>query len=1024
MSDKLTVTIVGSNGVSRIFTEVTRDAQKMGDSVEQSAQKSGRSLDDFKERALAIGAAFGTLIGVSSALGQAYNSQEQQIAALDRAYGASAASMKAFAEHIQDTTTFSNDAARQAELTAATLVRNYGFTADEVQRVLTVSADLAATTGMSLADATERVTAALRGEAESAEALGLTMNQQAIDRQGLTLTMSNQEAAHFRLNALLDQAAFAEGAAAEKAHTHAGEARQLANELQDLAQKAGGAIGPIGAYTSILGNLALTAPAVGAGVGKLGGLFGEMGAGAAAAEIALGPVGLAAAALAAGAGIVYLMTQVEDYNAAANAATATTTNLTNLLTSIAATLDPARAKIVLNLMDEINQTVTDAAARQQDLNNIIDLQIDMQSKQQTSLDLTNESVVEMTTAYTGLTEAQLRFIDSNGDMALTIDEVNAAVERYQANTDRLNADQLKRVNDDIASIMTKPGLNFAKFAGDLRKWEEALNQGDITGEEFAAMLDNAATNYSQYVDVTTKSTAATNTNTVAVKSQTQAVQDLNAAVALAIEIRDKEAAAENDAIQNNKIHQNARRRAADESIKEQREAGVMTAALRTEIDALGTSMAATALVTERTGVTSDYLTHAMEAEADRISKAKQALADYRAALGQNHAIVNDHAANMARGANIASDALSAGFQAIVGNTNAVGQQSQQVADWAANLGAANLAMDAGNRIAAANAAIQADILKIQRDQAPVLAGLMEATEGYYDDLAKLTPAQQTVRLGYMDSAESAKAYAAAQMAAAAAAGELGAAGEETATKMIVAAAQADPILKAMLQDMGLISVGADGTITVNFDSVSGADSEMNKLIDKLDLFIDMIAQVLGIEIDSSSAVTAQENVDAAHDALDRLNGQSADVSVNVGGNFTILDEIRAQVIGLDGLSAQLNVNTVHTDTYQTTGAGTETGSNRLGGVVGYAGGGVVARMGEAGAELLHFANGGTALALTDGLYSVPRGTYVDTAPATKAKLAGVGGVTIQQATFVFNGFTTRDQVQRQIAEFAHGGSRQ
>jgi hypothetical protein len=79
-------------------------------------------------------------------------------------------------------------------------------------------------------------------------------------------------------------------------------------------------------------------------------------------------------------------------------------------------------------------------------------------------------------------------------------------------------------------------------------------------------------------------------------------------------------------------------------------------------------------------------------------------------------------------------------------------------------------------------------------------------------------------------------------------------------------------------------------------------------------------------------------------------------------------------------------------------------------------------MAEAGPELLHFSNGGSALALTDGLYNVPRGTFVDTAPATKAKLGGMGGETIviQNMTVIAN---DPEQFSRQLRSHAVTGSR-
>ena len=54
----------------------------------------------------------------------------------------------------------------------------------------------------------------------------------------------------------------------------------------------------------------------------------------------------------------------------------------------------------------------------------------------------------------------------------------------------------------------------------------------------------------------------------------------------------------------------------------------------------------------------------------------------------------------------------------------------------------------------------------------------------------------------------------------------------------------------------------------------------------------------------------------------------------------------------------------------------------------YASGGVVIRAGELGPEIAHFATGGTALIPSDGLYSVPAGTYISPNNAVSNSFGG------------------------------------
>jgi len=88
---------------------------------------------------------------------------------------------------------------------------------------------------------------------------------------------------------------------------------------------------------------------------------------------------------------------------------------------------------------------------------------------------------------------------------------------------------------------------------------------------------------------------------------------------------------------------------------------------------------------------------------------------------------------------------------------------------------------------------------------------------------------------------------------------------------------------------------------------------------------------------------------------------------------------------------------------------------RLGGVIGYANGGTVrAELAEAGPELLHFRNGGSAWAMNRGVYNVPKGTYVDTAPASKLKAGGNqgGGIHLHNPTIYV--YPATGDVQREF----------
>src|SRR4029450_12421677 len=158
----------------------------------------------------------------------------------------------------------------------------------------------------------------MRGEAESAEALGLTLNQAAIDHEGLTLTMTQEEAAHYRLNALRDQSAFAAGAAGDAAETTSGQIKKITNEVKDQIVRFGEWTGVTGEALATLSGFAPALPAIGAGIGAISKALPAAGSGVATLSAGLGPagspapVGLAAAAITAAGALLYFATSADD----------------------------------------------------------------------------------------------------------------------------------------------------------------------------------------------------------------------------------------------------------------------------------------------------------------------------------------------------------------------------------------------------------------------------------------------------------------------------------------------------------------------------------------------------------------------------------------------------------------------------------------------------------------------------------------------------------------------------------------
>ncbi|MCB2218054.1 MAG: hypothetical protein KQH59_18485 [Desulfobulbaceae bacterium] len=115
-------------------------------------------------------------------------------------------------------------AARTVDMT-----KRLGLSADEMERVIEMSGELAAGKD-TLEGAVERVTAALRGEAESAEYLGLTLNENYVKswyeaseaHQKAWKDLTDLEKAHARYQVFLEQATPLQGKAAASTKTLAG----------------------------------------------------------------------------------------------------------------------------------------------------------------------------------------------------------------------------------------------------------------------------------------------------------------------------------------------------------------------------------------------------------------------------------------------------------------------------------------------------------------------------------------------------------------------------------------------------------------------------------------------------------------------------------------------------------------------------------------------------------------------------------------------------------------------------------
>lgn len=913
MADKtLKVTLDAKDNASATFAKVGNSAQTMGQAIAKSGDTASRSMDktaiSAKEMQTAMerGYKAGQQIGIgllalgaaSAAAGKMFRDQQIGLETLQRNYGDAADEMQRFADEMQRTTNFSNDAVISAANNAATLARNYGFTADEIQRVLQISADLAASKGISLEAATQAVTSALRGEAEAAEQLGLTLNQQSIDREGLTRTMTNQEAAHFRLAAAISQSAFAEGAAAQQADTTYGTLTRLSNGLQDLIQDYGGFLsvaGEVGAFmadhpaqmlAAAAAMKALQVAAIGVkgaysalnSVGALGGLT----------ALLTGPVGIVAAAGAAVVGIGLLARYLtDDYTSATETATKATKDFA------ASIVEMGQAGTLTLLTQQIAQQGLILGQYATDQNAVADSTEkfrDEMVKLQTELSGPGSAMNAHTKAVTDkLTAEQIALIDGiqmvngaivqgNEDGQLSFEELQLAIDNTGASLTNTGesaqdyADAWASASEDVVAIMKADGKAAVdaqqQVLADLRD----VQAGTMTMGEAAADIAEIRAAMEAEQAATFAATGALDGHAGALDRNTTAVQRYLDA------LRQPRVSSDADAIGMGVVStidalkeaDKERAKAAADAYKDTQVFSEATNQgrynLQQWVDAHDQKVAAM----EQGIAVGQMYVDALDRQQET---AEQGIKAYTAEVEKLKTTFADTFHEMQRAVNAPIEAMAAGQRIVIGNTNAIAQQSQQLADWAEGLIAAEgeysklddlvkagrisgesgvftgmseyaQAQQAYNSIMQDNAAIQEHVLTIQAKQAPMLAEMESNLESYMASLADATPEQQAFALAMMDSSTATQAFDLAT-------GLIE--NRDVFGPMAESLANLNPYLGETLVQMGLMNKTYDestGTFvyTLKVDGGDTALSQTQQLTNAIEALNKTFTITLGIEV--------------------------------------------------------------------------------------------------------------------------------------------------------------------------------
>lgn len=930
MSQSLVINITTKDGASQAFRTIASSAKAMGTSLQSagagastslnkvatdagkadqaldklgaSAEDAATGMDKLSDTATKVGAALGTGIAAISKFGAQAENQRRQVDGIRKAYGDAADQILDFTNAIQSSTKFSNEDAREAAQIAATLAQNYGFTADEVQKLITVSADLATIHGTSLADAVQRTSSAMRGEAESAEALGLTLNQQAIDRENVTLSMSNEEAAHFRLNALLEQSAYAQGAAGEAAQTAAGQAAQAANAFQDVTTNLGQALGPVAGVTAGFADLALVLPAVGAGAGKaiaaLSKLAGMQGAATSVSALST--------ALATGGPLL------------AAIGTAAIVAAPAIIAVAAAAHQAAEAQATWN---------AEQAAGTQFLDRV------GMSNVQTMRDLTDAFAQWNTVTTVTLGNTTIGLEDVN-KMMLRLDETSAkALNHFVEGLGGPTADNIGQIAQEVVRLaeVERQASGYALgFADSQRaslqatfKVASAMDRATAAGEKYGttqAGLARAAYEFDQGID---GQTARLNAQAEAIERANEAflAPSMASGVGFGLGLDDN-ARAEIEAYGDQLDAAREAERALAEHTAEL--ANSFLDQLVPGVDGASQAFANITRPGEDVLDTLQRIDPAVSSAGGSLLRLADGLQD--AAQGLD-GVLSTFAAIDALGQR--SSQAGGIAENLVGSPGAWATIDDLLQQGVISLEEYNAALEAGYAIQTRDANIQQDLNSIRAQQLPLLAEQEAAYGAYISRLEQAGVAEQQQALYLMDSANQAKVAAAYSTAYSASLGEIP---EDVATEIIAEASQADPILADILEKFGLIEVGADGNVSVNFEdattlqdvttsldrlnntqiqiAIAMADGELtaDEILALKENVVDLDGETATVTVDADTDTARGEIGGASADVAD-LDGKSATVSVDATDNASgALDSANTELGEFDGKTVTATVN--------------------------------------------------------------------------------------------------------------------
>lgn len=233
------------SGINKVMQKTEQFSRKM-QKVSASLKNTFTAMENFgKKAAVALTGVVGAITGLAKAAGTLETSQ-RKLNIVTAGNTEALNILEQASQRLARTTNYNSIQYRNTMASAYAMGKNYDFTAGQISNLVSISADLGTIYNKDLPDATERIMAAMRGEAEAAEALGLSLSQTAVEHwmvekgiSGVLSEMSLAQQAQIRYQMLLDKTSDSMGAAQDMTDTFESTWERLKNTFVEAAANTG-----------------------------------------------------------------------------------------------------------------------------------------------------------------------------------------------------------------------------------------------------------------------------------------------------------------------------------------------------------------------------------------------------------------------------------------------------------------------------------------------------------------------------------------------------------------------------------------------------------------------------------------------------------------------------------------------------------------------------------------------------------------------------------------------------------------